>query len=380
MDDYAKKRWGKLGAGLLVSLVVHFAVLGVLLVNLPLSLPAQPQEETVAVEIVPPPEEAKPATEEPPPEKAEEQPPEPKQQPEAEAAAAPPPPPPPSPSPSPPPESVPTPQERPVEQPAGEAGGEALSLPVLRPVFEFSEKDSGPRKDMSGDASKESVKPDAANDEKGKPDPEAPKPQTADVEPKTEAAGPSGVPLPDDIALPEIDTGTASAERDGAPSPAQPDETSVTIGAADPVDAPVEPSAAPDASASTVAEKAASPAKLEEVKKLYSRNLTNDAAAMTAMRDIPRPDRADQLCVTELREQLRNGSPSYRPELLPSFRLKEGNVLSIDKAAFRANGQWFNLRFRCEINADATRVVSFAFDVGSAIPKSEWKRYGFPDF
>ncbi len=78
--------------------------------------------------------------------------------------------------------------------------------------------------------------------------------------------------------------------------------------------------------------------------------------------------------------KLRRGQPAYRPELLPSFRLKEGNVLTVNKAAFRAAGQWFDLRFRCEIDADATRVLSFAYEVGKAIPKSEWKGYGFPEF
>ena len=136
-------------------------------------------------------------------------------------------------------------------------------------------------------------------------------------------------------------------------------------------------SEAPDSAVQPAAPKAPP---LEEVKELYSTSLTGDAAAMTAMSDIPRPDRADQLCVTELREQLRRGQPAYRPELLPSFRLQEGNVLTVNKAAFRSAGQWFDLRFRCEIDADATRVLSFGYEVGRAIPKSEWKRYGFPDF
>ena len=75
---------------------------------------------------------------------------------------------------------------------------------------------------------------------------------------------------------------------------------------------------------------------------------------------------------------LRNGSPSYNPELLPSYRLQQGTVLDIRRAAFRANTRWYNLSFRCEVDPEAKRVVSFAFDIGSEVPRSEWRSRGFP--
>jgi hypothetical protein len=50
------------------------------------------------------------------------------------------------------------------------------------------------------------------------------------------------------------------------------------------------------------------------------------------------------------------------------------------KDAFRADGRWYDLSYRCEIDADAMKVVSFAFDVGEPIPRSEWRKRGLPDF
>ncbi|MFZ2102333.1 MAG: DUF930 domain-containing protein [Oricola sp.] len=99
---------------------------------------------------------------------------------------------------------------------------------------------------------------------------------------------------------------------------------------------------------------------------------------MTAMGVMSRGERAGELCASELREQLRHATPSFSPDLLPSYRLGEGTVMEVPKAAFRAGGQWYDLRFRCEIDAEATRVLSFAFDVGGAIPRGEWKSRGFP--
>ncbi len=373
MEKTSAKRWGKLGGGLVVSILLHFLAFAVLFVEMPEPMSQPEPEESVAVEIVPPPEEKEPE----PPEAQE-----PGLEPPKQEQAAAPPPPPPAPQP-PPPESVPTPPERPAEQPpVDEAAGEeqAPPMPVLRPVIQFGEKDAGPRQDTSGDAAEEAAKPAEAPPEESEPPADKPESVPAEEEKTAEADEPAGTPLPDDIALPEVDTGPDGVEADGAKPAEKPGETTIAFARATPAEKPEPPAAKPKAAEQPTADAEPAKAELDEVKTLYSTSLSGDPAAMTAMSDVPRPDRADQLCVTELREQLRHGTPAYRPELLPSFRLQDGNVLSVDKAAFRAAGQWFDLRFRCEIDTDATRVLSFAFEVGRSIPKSEWKRYGFPDF
>lgn len=370
MEKTSARRWRKLGGGLVVSILLHLMIFAVLFIDMPEPTNQPEAEESVAVEIVPPPEE-----QEPEPPKAEEAQPEEQEPSKAEQAEAPPP----------PPESVPAPPERPIEQPPIEppsqeasAADQEPSLPLLRPVFEFGERDSGPRQDTSGNAVEEAAKPAEMPPEANEAPVEEPEPPATEA--VEEAEPPQPTSLPDSINVPEIDAASAGDESDGAQSAQQSDDTTVALTQERPAEKPeqpVETQQAPDASADEAVQ---AKTELDEVTKLYSTSLTRDPAAMTAMRDIPRPDRADQLCVTELREQLRNGTPAYRPELLPSFQLKDGNVLTVSKAAFRANGQWFNLRFRCEVDPDATRVLSFAFEVGEAIPKRDWKRFGFPEF
>ncbi|MBW8445794.1 MAG: DUF930 domain-containing protein [Arenimonas sp.] len=353
------------------------------MINMPEPISQPAPEESVTVEIVPPPEEPQPE-----PAKAEEAQPAP-EPPADEQAEAPP-----------PPQSVPTPPERPVEQPpaeqppeeaAGEpapeeqtpedaAGAPAPTMPVLRPVIQFGEKDAGPRQDTSGNAVEEAAKPAEVPPEESEPPTDKPESAPTEEENTAEADAPAGAPLPDDITIPEIDAVATGDAGDGPIPVQQTAETTVTLTQDRPADKTDQPVARSEDPAAPVDEAVQPTAALDEVTTLYSTSLTGDPAAMTAMGDIPRPDRADQLCVTELREQLRHGTPTYRPELLPSFQLKDGDVLTVNKAAFRANGQWFNLRFRCEIDPDATRVLSFAFEVGAAIPKSDWKRYGFPEF
>ena len=95
------------------------------------------------------------------------------------------------------------------------------------------------------------------------------------------------------------------------------------------------------------------------------------------MASIPRGKRAATLCASELQQQLQ--SASYFPDLVPLIPLKEGNILDVPETAFHAGAAWYGLSFRCEVDTDATKVLSFAFRVGSTIPPDEWTRLGLPD-
>ncbi|MCM2471895.1 DUF930 domain-containing protein [Rhizobium sp. CG5] len=374
MEKASAKRWGKLGGGLTVSLVLHAVLFAAFLVHFSPDQPELPVEESVAVELVPPPEEPvveEPQPEAPAPEQKAEQP-----QKQEEAAPEPPPPPPeekpeekpPEPPPPPaveePPAEPPPVEKPPVEEPAAEeppappeeeeppSGNEDEGrLRVLDPVVQFGEKDTGPRQSEEGEAVTDA----------GTPPPDVPDvPEVPEEEPA------AATPMPDDIALPEVELGADSSQEAGPEALSEAAKTEII--AAVPKEKPTDK---PPVEA---------PPNLTQAETLYSRKDSDDPVAMREMANLSRSARADRLCLTELREQLRNGSPPYNPELLPSFGLKKGTVLDVRKAAFRANTRWFNLNFRCEVDEEVTKVMSFGFEVGAQVPRSEWKNRGFPAF
>ena len=199
---------------------------------------------------------------------------------------------------------------------AGDQSARQEPSPAIRPVFQFGEEDAGPRES-----------PDGSSSEDGSP------------------AAPGD---PDERETAEQPTQAEGEATDQAP--------------------PQEPPAAD----------AQPPLELREAKTLFSQASTGRPAATTAMAGVPRPVRAGRLCLTELRAQLLNGSPPFFPDLLPSEWKNDGTTVDIPATAFRASGQWYNLGYRCSVDEDATKVVSFAFRVGEAIPRSEWKRRGLP--
>jgi Domain of Unknown Function (DUF930) len=188
---------------------------------------------------------------------------------------------------------------------------------MLRPVHKFGEKDAGQRKSGNGNAVSEVKAAGASPSEEP-----AKKPDT----PEKTASAP--VPKPDSVAVrPAVHK----------------------------------------------------PLRLAENNKTMDSQLDNERpVATTAMGAVPRGIRAGELCATELRDQLRNSIPPYLPDLLPAYRLEKGTILQVRKGAFRANARWYNLRFRCEVDEAATRVVSFGFDVGAPVPRAEWISRGFP--
>lgn len=318
------------------SVGVHLAILLIAIFGLPVELFQPEQEQAVQVDLVPPPEEEPKAAPEPPPPQP------------AESAEQP---------------------QQPEEKPPGEQTPQqqVMQEAVMNPVYQFGQEDGGPRQQLDGNSAEDGA--------------ETPEPteQAADAERATEA---------DQEAEAEQQLQQAEAEQAAEAEKAQDAEQQAEqASAAEPpvlatdrsdslaalVEDPPTPTAKPEPAAKPQQE-----AKLQRAEKLFSRSVTDNPVATTAMRNMPRDIRAGRLCVTELREQLLNAWPPYAPDLLPTERLKTGTILNANDAAFRQNGEWYGLNYRCEVDADAMKVVSFAFSVGDKLPPSEWMRRGLP--
>ncbi|MGJ8571384.1 MAG: DUF930 domain-containing protein [Hoeflea sp.] len=405
MLDKGKFRLGGLSGGVLLSLLAHGLIVAALLIDWPKPvMQAEPEEQVVAVTLVAPPEpepekehEAGPETEpesEPEPEPENE--PEPEAGPETDPEAN-------------EPETQPEPASPPAE--TGDAEGEGAPIPVLEPVFQFGEEDTGSEIALDGGASEtpaqELLADEPAIEEPAVEDVAETPPEPA-AEPDSEAAEtaqqdqqsaetaadqPPADPaptlaMPDDITLPDAEL---AGDTPGALAEAALETELASLpeglaGAAVPVPQPRPANpATPDTPAVTDTQPPTeiAPARdngLPGVRELSSSVDTGHSVATTAMRNLPRNVRGSQLCTTELREQLRRAPQPYSPELLPSYELPGGTVLTVPDAAFRAGGAWYDLSFRCTVDEDALKVTGFAFKVGEPIPRSTWKARGFPDF
>ncbi|PBB18787.1 DUF930 domain-containing protein [Mesorhizobium sp. WSM4313] len=367
---------------LAASLFLHTLIAAFLFFGLPRpeQQPDQ-QEQPVNVAIVPPPEQPKP--------KPAPKPPEPKPEKKAE---------------KPPEQAV---QKPPPQPPKPD------DIPVLKRVFQYGEKDTGPEKSLNGGSAPADA-PSPAKDEPAKPPvssqpatnqpaPPATPEQQADTnkaQEKPVTTAPDEKPAQSEEKQATEDTDKQQPDKQ-EPQPAEKQAAEapkpLTAEAGD-KPAPAEkvkprpskamkfksaralraPSGNPGRSSPTDSEVAGSPiySGLPGVRKLYSPGATGNAFATSSMENVPRDQRVANLCANVLNQELQ--SADYSPKWLPTIPLKQGNVLNPPQAAFSTTTQWYDLSFRCEVDADATRVLSFNFRVGGLVPPGEWTRRRFP--
>jgi hypothetical protein len=175
---------------------------------------------------------------------------------------------------------------------------------------------------------------------------------------------PSASPLPKGINLPQVDTAAIQAGKDG-PAILGTDEAKTSFEAEK---TPEQTKSAEGGSAR------AQPGDLKRAKILFSQKATGGKRAQVAMGTLSRGERFGQLCWTELKAQLQHAGYANDQIILPIFLGPDGsNILEVKYGAFRNSYGWYHQNFRCEVNQEATKVVSFAFAVGSPVDRSEWK-------
>lgn len=332
------------------SLILHALIAALLIYGLP-TPPEQPQEEQpVNVALVPPPDPPKPK---------------------------------PAPAPSPKKPEAKKPPEQKVEKPTPE---KPSSIEVLKPVFQYGDNDTGPRKSLDGGSANA---PSPAKDNEPKPA-AAPKDAESKPAPAPDAGGPAESAKVDE--KPEADkqeAGAPDADKQASvaamplTNPGDDGEIELPASAQAPQTRPENvPKPRPSKAAKSGRGSTGEPSSTEVaaatsraysglpgVRKLFSQGATGDVFATNSMADVPRDQRAAKLCASVLEQELKDASNF--PQLIPVIPLKVGNILDAPDTAFRTATTWYHLSFRCGIDTNATRVTSFAFRVGAAATPEE---------
>ncbi|TIN31130.1 MAG: DUF930 domain-containing protein [Mesorhizobium sp.] len=368
---------------LAASLILHALIAAFLFFGLPRpeQQPDQ-QEQPVNVAIVPPPEKPKPKPAPKPPE--------------------------------------PTPEKKAEKPPEQKPPPKPPDDQVLKRVFQYGQKDTGPEKSLDGSSAKPNT-PSPAKDEAAKP-PVAPTPSPTQPAPaatpqqkaepskpveKPATVAPDAKPAQNEEKQTTEDTDKQqpdkqelapqpaekqavvtpkplAAETGGKPAPPASTEKAKPKPAKTMTFKPARAFKAPIGNAGrsnpTNNDVAGSPiySGLPGVRKLYSQGATGNAFATSSMENVPRGQRVATLCGNVLSQELQRAD--YTVKWVPTITLDKGNVLNRAKAAFSTRNTWYNLNFRCEVDPDATRVLSFNFRVGSLVPPGEWASRGFTKY
>ncbi|MFF0950611.1 DUF930 domain-containing protein [Rhizobium leguminosarum] len=194
------------------------------------------------------------------------------------------------------------------------------------------------------------------------------------------------LPLPDDglsvEIVPQAVESLKMPEPVKAPSPeqAKPEAAKPEAEPAAPV--ANNPPAAAMLPAAPIAPPVPKPTEFVEARQLFSDKVLADPRsrrAREALRGLAGSERNLQLCDLEALEQVRRAQPAMAPDALAPYAMAaekvSGNNVEVKGGAFRSKRKWYNIQFKCELDAGSGKIVSFAFLVGDAIPRDEWQEH-----
>ncbi|MDR3497564.1 MAG: DUF930 domain-containing protein [Ancalomicrobiaceae bacterium] len=102
----------------------------------------------------------------------------------------------------------------------------------------------------------------------------------------------------------------------------------------------------------------------------------------TLLAQLAPEERLQQLCGLEAMAQVAAWNPAFKPDQVVPYAMGEpsmsGRTLLASEAALHSRNGWYKLRFKCELTPDMKKVASFAFLVGSAIPRRDWDAHNLP--
>lgn len=93
-------------------------------------------------------------------------------------------------------------------------------------------------------------------------------------------------------------------------------------------------------------------------------------------------ERIVQLCNLEAMDQVEAWRSDFHPDRLVAYARSDvkmsGEKIVADGAAFRSRGGWYDIRFKCEVTPDHTKVAAFEFQVGAPVPRKDWEELNLP--
>jgi len=170
----------------------------------------------------------------------------------------------------------------------------------------------------------------------------------------------------------EFETATSPSVR-GAPAepsreavpPSQPAAPSPSAGSA-----PLQPDAA------------AQPGGMIRATQFFSASVLAESGSRQVRATLPllaKEDRITQLCNIEAVEQIHRWRAELQPDYVVTDAMADTRLrhLSLEASggAFRSEGNWYSVKYRCTVTPNLGEVSSFEFLVGPAIPKQAWKKY-----
>ena len=103
------------------------------------------------------------------------------------------------------------------------------------------------------------------------------------------------------------------------------------------------------------------------------------AAIKKQLEKLDPSERMEQACDAEAMKRIGTDKTGFKPDKVIAYAfgdtIKAGNSIRAPGAVFRAGGDWYRLKFKCETGEEGLKIMSFDFKIGDKVPKEQWEKY-----
>lgn len=89
--------------------------------------------------------------------------------------------------------------------------------------------------------------------------------------------------------------------------------------------------------------------------------------------------RLEQRCDARAMGSVGREHKGYKPDEFVAYAFADpviqGNQIKAPGGAIRSGGKWYRLSYVCETSADGLDVKSFAYQLGTEVPRREWDEH-----
>lgn len=108
-----------------------------------------------------------------------------------------------------------------------------------------------------------------------------------------------------------------------------------------------------------------------------------DGALRAGLLKLDPQTRLEQRCDAEVLDRISHDDHKYKADRVVAYAFATPEMgpdaIRSPGAAFRSNGQWYRLKFKCQTAPDHMQVLDFRYRIGEEIPQADWAKYNLYD-
>ncbi|NTJ41616.1 DUF930 domain-containing protein [Agrobacterium larrymoorei] len=104
-----------------------------------------------------------------------------------------------------------------------------------------------------------------------------------------------------------------------------------------------------------------------------------DASVIRQLNALAPEERLEQRCDIEAMERIAKEQKGMKPDKVIAYAFGDPDVtkdsIKATGAVFRSGGEWYRLRYKCQIASSSLGIRNFDYKVGDKVPESQWAKH-----